>query len=455
MVYGFASTPDLDSDGEIIKLEALEKALPEYMKFPTIREMHMAKPAGKTVSAEIRDKGQKGLYIGAKIVTDEAWNLVKEGVYKAFSIGGNVISKVGNVIQELELVEISLVDVPANKAAVIEVWKSNGDPQMIKNANTAYSLADIMIRIKDTISYYEWLGKDTKKLSKILEQIKEQLAVEATETEAEAEANMETMMDWSDAVTYFKTMSTALEEMDLSDNKVADSLRKEVIVAMNKKAEELKKEEELKAAGESEAEVVTPVEETPTDETPVTEPEAPTEEVTPEAGEETPATETPEAPADGGEAEEEKETSQDANLTKLAEVNTALDKMAPATEVEKKEQPGLAKAVEGLTDTLLKMASILEKQESRIAQLEKTPAAPKGKAGYVFKSEEEKPTSVKTDGGNPVADKLAAKKARHEELVELHTKLGAALFAKQGYSQEAGSLINEIQELEAKLQTQA
>jgi HK97 family phage prohead protease len=130
MIYGYASTPDLDDDGEIISVKALEKALPDYLKFPTIREMHQPKAIGATKQTRV-DKS--GLYIGAKIVNRDAWELVKEGVYKAFSIGGNIVKKVNNVIEELSLVEISLVDVPANKHAVIEVWKQ-GKPNIISEA---------------------------------------------------------------------------------------------------------------------------------------------------------------------------------------------------------------------------------------------------------------------------------------------------------------------------------
>jgi len=122
MVYGFASTPDLDSQGEIVSVEAIKKALPEYLKYPTIREMHQPNAVGVTKETVVDDK--KGLYIAAKVVDDNAWKKVKEGVLRGFSIGGSIVSKVGNIIKALELVEISLVDSPANKKAAIELWKA-------------------------------------------------------------------------------------------------------------------------------------------------------------------------------------------------------------------------------------------------------------------------------------------------------------------------------------------
>lgn len=141
MVYGYASTPQLDSDGEVVEVSAIERALPEYMKFPTIREMHQPKVAGTTVEASIDNKG---LFIGAKVVSDEAWKLVKEGVYRGFSIGGKVRQKVRNYIKDLDLTEISLVDVPANKGAVITLWKSDG---------TIKDTSDLTVAILEALPY--------------------------------------------------------------------------------------------------------------------------------------------------------------------------------------------------------------------------------------------------------------------------------------------------------------
>lgn len=123
MVYGYASTDTKDSQGDIVKLDAIEAALPDYMKFGNIREMHTMSAVGVAKSAEVDDKG---LYIGAKVVDDTAWMKVKEGVYKGFSIGGKALKKSAGVIEELRLTEISLVDRPANQECVIDMWKAEG-----------------------------------------------------------------------------------------------------------------------------------------------------------------------------------------------------------------------------------------------------------------------------------------------------------------------------------------
>lgn len=126
MVYGYASTEAMDVQGERVSKDALAKALPEYMRFANIREMHQPSAVGVAKSAEI---DEKGLYLAAKVVDDTAWEKVKEGVYKGFSIGGKSVSKVDETITELRLSEISLVDRPANPEAVIEVWKADGIEQ--------------------------------------------------------------------------------------------------------------------------------------------------------------------------------------------------------------------------------------------------------------------------------------------------------------------------------------
>jgi hypothetical protein len=123
MVWGYASTPQRDYDGDVITLDAVKGALPGYMKFANVREMHSMSAVGVTKQANVDDNG---LYIGAKIVDPSAWLKVQEEVYKGFSIGGNATARDPgdhHTITGLELIEISLVDRPANPGALIEVYK--------------------------------------------------------------------------------------------------------------------------------------------------------------------------------------------------------------------------------------------------------------------------------------------------------------------------------------------
>jgi phage head maturation protease len=131
MVWGYASTPSKDLQGEIVTLDAIKAALPEYMEFRNIRVMHTNKAVGATVEATVNEKG---LYIGAKIRDDETWKMCQETekgandqVYRGFSIGGSKLQKVGDTIKELRLTEISLVDRPANPDCKIDFAKGAVD----------------------------------------------------------------------------------------------------------------------------------------------------------------------------------------------------------------------------------------------------------------------------------------------------------------------------------------
>jgi phage head maturation protease len=126
MVWGYASTEALDEQDEIVKREAVEAALGDYMRFANIREMHQPSAVGVAKEATIDDRG---LYLAAKIVDDEAWKKVVQGVYKGFSIGGRVTARDPanrHIITGLALTEISVVDRPANPEAVFDCWKATG-----------------------------------------------------------------------------------------------------------------------------------------------------------------------------------------------------------------------------------------------------------------------------------------------------------------------------------------
>ena len=133
-VLGYATTEALDTQGEIVTRKAIEAALPNYMKFPTIREMHQWSAVGKTESASVDNKG---LMIKAKIVDPIAWKKVMAGVYNGFSIGGKVVSKVGNIIKNLTLSEISVVDRPSNPETVFTLVKFDKEGKAIHGLGDA------------------------------------------------------------------------------------------------------------------------------------------------------------------------------------------------------------------------------------------------------------------------------------------------------------------------------
>lgn len=128
-VWGYASTGDQDSDGETVTPDAMKAALPDYMKFGAVREMHQSTAAGTAIEAEVQDTGKT--WFGAHIVDPVAVKKVQTGVYKGFSIGGKVTERDTadkKIIKGLNLIEVSLVDRPANPGAVFTMYKAAGTP---------------------------------------------------------------------------------------------------------------------------------------------------------------------------------------------------------------------------------------------------------------------------------------------------------------------------------------
>ena len=125
-VWGYASSEAVDSDGEVIAAEAMKAAIPDYMKFGAVREMHGSNAAGTAIEINVEDDGRT--FFGAHIVDPVAVTKVKTGVYKGFSIGGSVTARDElnkSQITGLKLTEISLVDRPANPDAVFTCYKAD------------------------------------------------------------------------------------------------------------------------------------------------------------------------------------------------------------------------------------------------------------------------------------------------------------------------------------------
>lgn len=133
IIEGWASTKDLDRYNEIVEPAAFKKSLKTYMKNPVLFFGHewWSLPIGKVLSAKIKDDG---LWVKAKISesADEVWSLLKEEMLKTFSIGYKLLKYEKDqetditTLLDLELLEISVVGIPANPEAMIELAKSKG-----------------------------------------------------------------------------------------------------------------------------------------------------------------------------------------------------------------------------------------------------------------------------------------------------------------------------------------
>ena len=130
VVVGYASTYDVDSDNTQITRQALEGAKEDLMTYSTVLFNHdMDRPIGKVIETDVDDVGLLVKIILSK-EEDEIWKKIDEGIINKFSIKGRAtdlspIEGDSQILQinKIELFEVSLVSVPANKEAyTISHW---------------------------------------------------------------------------------------------------------------------------------------------------------------------------------------------------------------------------------------------------------------------------------------------------------------------------------------------
>lgn len=175
-VWGYASSGAVDSDGETITPDCMKAALPDYMAWGAVREMHDAtKAAGTAIEASVDDDGKT--FFGAHVVDPVAVVKVNAGVYKGFSIGGKVTERDTldkKVIKGIKLYEVSLVDRPANPEAVFTVVKAQRTDDD---------------ELDDVASLLDEGGVTPAELAKAAKELAEaKLAKSTAETQAQADA---------------------------------------------------------------------------------------------------------------------------------------------------------------------------------------------------------------------------------------------------------------------------
>ena len=136
IVSGFATLDNIDKQGDRVLPEASEKAFANFRG--NVRLMHQPIPAGKVVSFRSdtffdpeTKKQYTGVFVDAYVSkgAQDIWEMVLDGTLTGFSIGGAIketdneldeeSNKTVRVIKEYDLVELSLVDSPANQFANI------------------------------------------------------------------------------------------------------------------------------------------------------------------------------------------------------------------------------------------------------------------------------------------------------------------------------------------------
>lgn len=107
IVFGWASVAEIeDSQGDVIPLEELEKAAYEYvLNSREGGEMHETIGVAKLIESMVftpeklkslglkEDATKHGWFVGFKVEDAAAWEKIKSGEYKMFSIGGSARRK--------------------------------------------------------------------------------------------------------------------------------------------------------------------------------------------------------------------------------------------------------------------------------------------------------------------------------------------------------------------------
>ena len=143
-VSGFATLDNVDQTGDVVTSEASMKAFENFRG--NLREMHQPVAVGKIVSFKPEtyyDPASKefynGVYVDAYISkgAQDTWEKVLDGTLAGFSIGGKIIESDNEVnkstgktvrfIKDYALVELSIVDSPANELCnILSIEKVNG-----------------------------------------------------------------------------------------------------------------------------------------------------------------------------------------------------------------------------------------------------------------------------------------------------------------------------------------
>lgn len=140
LVSGYATLDNIDTQGDVVLAEASKAAFSRARG--NLREMHDKIAVGKVVEfkeSEFYDteteKFYRGIFVTAYVSkgAQNTWEKVLDGTLSGFSIGGEVnkssdefVKDAGRVvrfIEDYDLVELSLVDNPANQLANVEAFQ--------------------------------------------------------------------------------------------------------------------------------------------------------------------------------------------------------------------------------------------------------------------------------------------------------------------------------------------
>jgi hypothetical protein len=167
LVSGYATLDNMDSQGDVVLAEASKEAFAKARG--NLREMHQPIAAGHIVDFredEFFSDGEfyRGIFVTAYVSkgAESTWEKVLDGTLTGFSIGGNIIDASNEFVKEqgksvrfiksYDLVELSLVDNPANQLAnVFSITKSATGQTLVKGMVADVEIENIFYCTTDEI----------------------------------------------------------------------------------------------------------------------------------------------------------------------------------------------------------------------------------------------------------------------------------------------------------------
>ena len=282
-VSGFATLDNIDQTGDVVTAEASLKAFENFRG--NIREMHGSNAVGKMVSFKPETyydpkSGEffNGVYVDAYISkgAQDTWEKVLDGTLQGFSIGGKIVDSENEVnkstgnpvrfIKEYSLIELSVVDSPANELCnILSIQKMNG--QLIFKGIAADTITENIFYCEDSDSVFMstdatytspvtgklasligWVESNdvnkAKEIEKILASFKKS-RLTLPETQIAKQANAEGGNEVSENTETLAVEETALVEVSNAAEAVVEKAVTEDVVAEDTSAETVEKSSDV------------------------------------------------------------------------------------------------------------------------------------------------------------------------------------------------------------------
>lgn len=187
LVFGRAAQEHPDKSGEIMDYESskpnfqrwsdLSKDATNGASFGNVRAMHGKVAAGKLTDLQFNDD-EMAIDVCAKIVDNNEWQKVLEGVYTGFSIGGSYAKRWGDgslTRYTADPTELSLVDRPCIPTATFfEVQKADGVIEKVEFKAPAQEdvIPDVKGSFDEVVEFSKYLNENNLSMGDALEKLR-------------------------------------------------------------------------------------------------------------------------------------------------------------------------------------------------------------------------------------------------------------------------------------------